>query len=69
MQNKENNFKKLEQFYIAQRQDKGQETKANVMSQKAVFGFISNVVDLFLPKVISVISNALDARSGQMHKK
>jgi hypothetical protein len=52
-----NSFKELESLYIKDRGTGSQETLQKIESNIHLFGFVSNIIDLYLPKAGSVIQS------------
>lgn len=50
-----NSFKELEALYIKERGDGQEQTRQKIESNIQLLGFISNVLDLYVPKAGSVI--------------
>ncbi|MBK8055905.1 MAG: hypothetical protein IPK35_22205 [Saprospiraceae bacterium] len=54
---KKNSFKELETLYIQGRSTGAQETRQKIESNIHLFGFIANILDLYLPKAGNVIQS------------
>jgi hypothetical protein len=52
-----NGFKELEELYIKERGNAGEQTKHNIGSNINLFGFVSNIIDLYIPKAGDVIKS------------
>lgn len=54
-QNEKNSFKELEKMYINDRGKGSVETRHKIESNIHLFGFISDLIDVYLPKAVNVI--------------
>jgi hypothetical protein len=52
-----NSFKELEELYTKDRNNAFIETKKKINANINLFGFISNIIDLYVPKVGNVLSS------------
>lgn len=52
-----NSFKELEILNIKKRKDNGDEVKKNLGANIHLFNFVSNLIDLYIPKVGNVIQS------------
>lgn len=52
-----NSFKDLEDLYIKERGSASDKTRQNIGSNINLFGFISNMIDLYIPKAGEVIKS------------
>lgn len=57
----QNNFKELDRLNIENRGDNKDKIKKNINSNISLLGFISNLIDLYLPKVGNVIQSSFDS--------
>jgi hypothetical protein len=62
-----NSFKELEKLYIAERRKDSEETRNKLESNIRLFSFISNLVDVYLPKAGKVITSF--GNTNKDHKK
>ncbi len=64
----QNNFKELEKIQIESRENKNDKTKQNINSNINFFGFVSNIIDLYLPKLGNVLTS-FDSSSDNIKNK
>ena len=64
-----NSFKDLEKLYITERENAGDKTKHNIGSNINLFGFVSNVLELYIPKVGDVIKSLSSFQTESVNKK
>jgi hypothetical protein len=60
-----NSFKELESLYIKDRGTGSKETLQKIESNIHLFGFISNIIDLYLPKAGNVIQSLGSFNTGK----
>jgi len=53
----QNNFKELEKILIEGRQDTNDTVKKNINSNINLFSFVSNLIDLYIPKMGKVFTS------------
>ena len=63
-----NSFKDLEDLYVQERGDASSETKKKVNANINLFGFVSNLIELYIPKVGSVLQS-FDRGNSTQDKK
>lgn len=52
-----NSFKDLENLYIKERENSGDQTKLNITANINLFGFMSSLIDLYIPKAGNVLKS------------
>lgn len=62
-----NSFKELEELYTKDRNNTSIETKKKINANINLFGLVSNLIELYIPKVGSIIG-ALDNGPSQSDK-
>ena len=63
-----NSFKDLEDLYVQERGDASSETKRKVNANINLFSFVSNLIELYIPKVGSVLQS-FDRANATQDKK
>ena len=64
----QNNFKELEKILVESRSKNSDKTKQNINSNINFFGFVSNIIDLYLPKLGNVLTS-FDSSSENIKNK
>jgi len=64
----QNNFKELEKILVESRSKNSDKTKQNINSNISFFGFVSNIIDLYLPKLGNVLTS-FDSSSDNIKNK
>jgi|JI10StandDraft_1071094.scaffolds.fasta_scaffold24132_2 hypothetical protein len=64
----QNNFKELEKILVESRSKNSDKTKQNINSNINFFGFVSNIIDLYLPKLGNVLTS-FDSSSDNIKNK
>lgn len=64
----QNNFKELEKILVESRSKNSDKTKQNINSNINFFGFVSNIIDLYLPKLGNVLTS-FDSSSDNIENK
>ncbi len=64
----QNNFKELEKILVESRSKNSDKTKQNINSNINFFGFVSNIFDLYLPKLGNVLTS-FDSSSDSIKNK
>lgn len=64
----QNNFKELEKILVESRSKNSDKTKQNINSNINFFGFVSNIIDLYLPKLGNVLTS-FDSSSDSIKNK
>jgi hypothetical protein len=63
-----NNFKELEKLTIQNRVRSQEETKQKINSNIHFFGFVSTILDLYVPQIGKVISASFQSPSSDLGK-
>ncbi len=64
-----NSFKELEELYIMERGNGSEVTKDKIEANIHLFGFISNLIDVYLPKAGNVIQSLGSFNKSTRDKK